>query len=167
MHLFNISIITMMLISLTSCITNKCPEINLKKEAANTTGDNVVVSFSNETTTLLDIINTERANRKLNKLMEIPSLSCAAQNHSNDIGTRKACTHTGRDGSSFVTRVKRCGYNLTSGGEIVACGQTSPRAAVTAWLNSSGHRAIMLDPGQKYFGAGWKNNYWTVVFSKR
>lgn len=116
---------------------------------------------------ILSTINRERAKRGLKTLSTLLLLNCAAQTHANDIGTRKVCTHTGRDGSSFVTRAKRCGYSLTSGGEIVACGQTSAKAAVDAWIKSPGHYAIMMDSNQKYFGAGEKNNYRVVVFSKK
>jgi len=63
---------------------------------------------------ILSTINQERAKRGLKFLSTLLLLNCAAQTHANDIGTRKVCTHTGNDGSNFVTRVKRCGYNLTS-----------------------------------------------------
>jgi uncharacterized protein YkwD len=122
--------------------------------------------ISNEAYDLLTYINQERVKRKLTKLTMNTSLSCAAQNHANDIGARKLCTHTGSNGSNFVERVKRCGYPYAHG-EIVACGQKSARLAVDAWIKSSGHFAIMVDPNQKYFGSGWKNNYWVVVFSKK
>ena len=122
---------------------------------------------ASETEDLLATINRERSKRGFKPLMSLSALTCAAQNHALDIGPRKACTHYGRDGSSFITRAKRCGYNLTSGGEIVACGQKTAKDAVNAWLKSSGHYSIMMDPNQKYFGAGMKNNYWVVVFSKK
>ena len=123
--------------------------------------------LSNESYNLLTYINLERVKRRLSTLVMNPSLTCAAQNHANDIGARKVCTHTGMDGSNFVQRVNRCGYPYANG-EIVACGQKSARAAVDAWLKSSGHFAIMMDSNQKYFGSGWqKNNYWVVVFSRK
>jgi uncharacterized protein YkwD len=121
----------------------------------------------NETVDLLKIINEERVKRKLSKLEINNAFNCAAQGHADDIGVRKICTHTGRDGSNFVQRVNRCGYKYAHG-EIVACGQKSARAAVDAWLKSSGHYKIMTDPKQKYFGGGFqKNNYWVVVFAKQ
>ena len=115
---------------------------------------------------LLDTINKERVSRKLPALQENSGLTCAATRHSKDIGTRKACTHTGKDGSNPGTRIKACGLKTMGWGEIVACGQKTPQTAVNAWLNSPGHRAIMLSKDYKYFGGNMFNNYWTVAFSR-
>lgn len=115
---------------------------------------------------LLDTINRERTARKLPALVENPGLTCAATRHSKDIGTRRACTHTGRDGSNPGVRIKACGLKTMGWGEIVACGQKTPRAAVDGWLKSPPHRAIMLSKDYKYFGANMFNNYWTVAFSR-
>lgn len=115
---------------------------------------------------LLDTINKERKARGLPTLTERSGLTCAATRHSKDIGTRKVCTHTGKDGSNPAARIKACGYKSMGWGEIVACGQKTPRAAVDSWLKSPGHRAIMLSRNYKYFGGSMYNNYWTVAFSK-
>lgn len=115
---------------------------------------------------LLTIINKERAARKLPLLTEKSALTCAAAKHSKDIGARKACTHTGSNGSSATQRLAACGLKNVAWGEIVACGQKTPRAAVDAWIKSPGHNAIMFSKSYKYFGDGMTNNYWTVVFTK-
>lgn len=115
---------------------------------------------------LLDTINKERKARGLSALVEKSGLTCAATRHSKDIGTRRVCTHTGRDGTNPGARIKACGYQTMGWGEIVACGQKTPEAAVKAWLNSPGHRAIMLSRDYKYFGGSMFNNYWTVAFSR-
>lgn len=115
---------------------------------------------------LLDTINKERRARSLPALVEKSELTCAAAKHSKDIGVRKVCTHTGKDGSNPGARINSCGLKPMAWGEIVACGQKTPRAAVDGWLNSPGHRAIMLSRTYKYFGGGMTNNYWTVAFSK-
>lgn len=49
----------------------------------------------------------------------------------------------------------------------MACGHTTPRAAVDGWLGSEGHREIMLDPDQVSIGVGMHNNYWAAVFDKK
>ena len=87
----------------------------------------------------------------------------AAQLHSDDIGVRRACTHTGADGSGPGDRVGQCsGAGWT--GEIVACGQGTPASAVDAWLGSPGHRAIMLGRSKSEVGVGMTNDYWTAIF---
>lgn len=115
---------------------------------------------------VMDGINDARKSRALPLLNRDSGLVCAAAKHAADIGTRRSCSHTGSDGSSFIDRARSCGVFLQAGGEIIACGQGNAKAAVDAWLNSPGHRAIMLDYDQKKMGAGVFNNFWVVVFSK-
>jgi uncharacterized protein YkwD len=115
---------------------------------------------------LLDTINKERAARSLPRLTEKTELTCAAAKHSKDIGTRRVCSHTGSNGSNPGTRINSCGLRPLAWGEIVACGQKTPRAAVDAWIKSPGHYAIMFSKTYRYFGGAMFNNYWTVVFTK-
>jgi uncharacterized protein YkwD len=114
---------------------------------------------------LVAIINEERAAAGRQQVVASGPLNCAAQVHSDDIGERRACTHTGSDGSSPTERVAACdgsGWN----GEIVACGAGTPRGAVDLWLNSSGHRSIMLASEQRVIGVGMHQNYWTAIFNR-
>jgi uncharacterized protein YkwD len=57
--------------------------------------------------------------------------------------------HTGSDGSSVVQRVTDAGYTPYSDlGEVVFWGTGSlgtPATAVTWWMDSPGHRAIITD----------------------
>jgi uncharacterized protein YkwD len=115
---------------------------------------------------LLNTINQERVKRRLPALKEKAELTCAAVKHSKDIGTRRVCSHTGKDGSNAIKRIASCGLTASAWGEIVACGQTTPRAAVNAWIKSPSHNAIMFSSSYRYFGGGMTNNYWTVVFTK-
>ena len=115
---------------------------------------------------LLDIINQERVKRKLPTLVEKSQLTCAATIHSKDIGARKTCSHQGSTGTNPGQRIASCGLKPLAWGEIVACGQKTPRAAVTVWINSPGHNAIMFSKTYRYFGGYMYNNYWTVVFTK-
>jgi uncharacterized protein YkwD len=115
---------------------------------------------------LLNIINQERVKRRLPTLVEKTELVCAATKHAKDIGTRRVCSHTGSNGSNPGQRISSCGLKAMAWGEIVACGQRTPRAAVDAWIKSPGHYAIMFSKNYKYFGDGMTNNYWAVVFSK-
>lgn len=114
---------------------------------------------------LVALINAERSQRGLVAVSLRPDLICAATTHTTDIGDRKECTHTGADGSGPGDRVEGCGGNGWSG-EIVACGHTTPRAAVDGWLGSPGHHDIMLDEGQRRIGVAMVNHYWTAIFDR-
>jgi len=122
-------------------------------------------SLSPEERALFDTINEERVARGLGTVKLRTDLICAAAKHSLDIGELSWCGHTGSDGSSPGDRVAACQGPGWSG-EIVACGQTTPRDAVDAWIGSPGHASIMFDGGQVYIGVGMHNNYWTAIFDQ-
>jgi uncharacterized protein YkwD len=111
---------------------------------------------------LADAINSARKSRGLSEVKVELQLNCAAKRHADDIGVKKICGHTGSDGSSPWDRAKDCG--TSADGEIVACGQGSPKAAVDAWTLSPGHAAIMYAPNQTVVGVGMLNNYWVAIF---
>lgn len=113
---------------------------------------------------LLQEVNAARKSRGLSEVSVDLKLGCAADLHAKDIGPKKICGHTGSDGSSPWQRASYCGTSAT--GEIVACGQGSPKAAVDAWTLSPGHAAIMYDASQKAMGGGMVGNYWVVIFRK-
>jgi|GEM_PF-2555209 len=115
---------------------------------------------------LIDLINEERAARDLDPVLLRTDLNCAAERHSDDIGESRSCSHDGSDGSTPSSRVNDCGGPGWSG-EIVACGQGTPRAAVDAWIGSPGHNQIMFTPGQKTIGVAVHNNFWTAIFDQR
>lgn len=111
---------------------------------------------------LADAINAARKSRGLSEVKVELALNCAAKRHADDIGVKKICGHYGTDGSSPWDRAKGCG--TSADGEIVACGQGSPKAAVDAWTISPGHAAIMYAPNQTVVGVGMLNNYWVAIF---
>ena len=115
---------------------------------------------------LFDTINAERVALGLVAVELRPDLNCAATRHSDDIGATQSCTHTGSDGSSPGDRVAGCPGGDGWSGEIVACGQGTPRAAVDAWIGSPGHNAIMFDGGQRYIGVAMSENFWTAIFDR-
>lgn len=113
---------------------------------------------------LMGLINKKRASLKITQLSQSSKLICAAKRHALDIGARRSCTHTGKDGSRFSQRIADCGYRMRRGGEIVACGQTTPEKALEGWMNSPGHRAILTDSAYRDFGCYMSRNYWVCVF---
>jgi len=123
-------------------------------------------TLSAEEQDLFDTINAERVALGLVAVELRPDLICAASRHSADIGTTRTCGHTGSDGSGPGDRVAACPGGAGWSGEIVACGQTTPRSAVDAWIGSPGHNAIMFDSGQRYIGVAMYNNYWTAIFDR-
>ncbi len=116
------------------------------------------------------LINQERVARSLPPLVALEGLRRAAGKHSIDMSLMRVCTHYGSSGSDPASRMRAEGIQRPYG-EIVACGQVSPQAAVEAWMNSPGHRAIILCSSCTTLGAGYAGSnsgyrrYWTVNFA--
>ena len=98
---------------------------------------------------VLSQINATRAANGCGPVTANPQLTAAAARHANDLLANGAEGHTGSDGSSLVQRVTDAGYAPYAAlGEVVFWGTGSagtPAAAVTGWMNSPGHRAIIVD----------------------
>ena len=98
---------------------------------------------------VLNQVNATRAANGCGPVVANPQLSAAAARHANDVLENGAVGHTGSDGSSVVQRVTDAGYApYATVGEVVFWGtgsNASPAAAVTWWMNSPGHRAIITD----------------------
>ena len=120
---------------------------------------------------VLQLINQERTNRGLSALILSQKLDTAADRHSEDMATQGYFSHTGQDGSNVGTRIERAGYtDWRRWGENIAAGQRSAQSVVQAWMNSSGHRANILNADFTHMGLGYLTNssgtpYWTQVFA--
>ena len=101
--------------------------------------------------TLLSQINATRAANGCGPVAANPQLTASAARHANDMLENGVADHTGSDGSSLVQRVTDAGYtSYAKLGEVVFWGTGSagtPATAVTWWMNSPGHRAIITDCG--------------------
>ncbi|MFC6017443.1 CAP domain-containing protein [Plantactinospora solaniradicis] len=117
---------------------------------------------------VLEIVNRERAANGCGSVVINSDLAEAARLHSQDQGEHTNMSHTGSDGSDFVERARRAGYDSPIG-ENVAMGYATPAAVMEGWMNSSGHRANILNCNAKAMGVGVATGadgrlYWTQVF---
>lgn len=133
-----------------------------------------MASIDNEAYELevIRLTNLERTSRGLPPLKRNGDLTDAARAHNLDMITNDFFSHTGSDGSSSSVRACREGF-LPYGwgscyvGENIAAGYTTPADVVTGWMNSSGHRANILNPDYREIGLGHNvsdsgGNYWTM-----
>lgn len=120
------------------------------------------------------ITNWERTRRGLNALERHQVLTTISQEHTQDMASNNFMSHTGSDSSTVRQRIERAGINLDTGlrgwGENVARGQRTPQQVVTAWMNSAGHRANILNENFTHLGVGFVGGnypgapYWTQKF---
>ncbi|MCG5471326.1 CAP domain-containing protein [Micromonospora sp. LAH09] len=125
-------------------------------------------SVSAQASEVVDLVNAERAKAGCKALSIDDKLMTAAQKHSQDQADHQNMSHTGSDGSNAGTRLDRVGYTWRTYGENVAWNQKTPAAVMDAWMNSSGHRANILNCAFTEIGVGIANSngpYWTQVFA--
>ena len=75
------------------------------------------------------------------------------------IADEKLCG--GCDSHSALMRSYGFGHGHSGGLECIAYGVSTPEAVVRLWMNSSGHRAILLGRG-KLIGVGFSGTFWTL-----
>jgi uncharacterized protein YkwD len=109
----------------------------------------------------LCLVNAERTARGLGRLTENGRLAEASRRFASDLVAGQYFSHTGRDGSDIVARLRRTGYipsdRAWAVGENLAWGTgplATPAAIVRAWMNSPGHRANILNPRFRQIGMG-------------
>jgi PKD repeat protein len=120
---------------------------------------------------LLAYINEARRQFELSELIVSSELSAAAHKQANDMATAKHNQHIGSDGSKPADRFLEFGYEKGYAGEATAWGFADPRQAVEFWVNSPGHRPIILNPYASEVGLGYEVDYtapsvwyWTAEF---
>jgi uncharacterized protein YkwD len=113
-----------------------------------------------------DALNNLRGQHGLSGLREDRALSRAAQAYAQDMAAHGYFSHTGRDGSTVLTRARAAGCNGRGYfAENIAWGQDSANDAFQGWAASSGHRANMLGRNYGAFGLGQSGGYWVLVFA--
>ena len=113
------------------------------------------------------LVNAERAKYGLSALKADSRVQQAAQVRAAE--TVQSFSHTRPNGSSFSTALTEAGVSYTRSGENIAYGQSTPQQVVNAWMNSSGHRANILNESFTTIGVGYTvvngTAYWAQLFT--
>lgn len=116
---------------------------------------------------VVDLVNAERAKVGLSALTMTDELNAAAQIRAQE--TTQSFSHTRPNGSAFSSVLKENGISYRGAGENIAWGQATPEDVVTAWMNSEGHRANILNKSYTSIGVGYYLNgntpYWSQLFT--
>jgi uncharacterized YkwD family protein len=119
---------------------------------------------------VFELVNEERQKQGLSPLSWSDSLAAVARAHSKDMNDRAFMAHENPDRLSPFDRMKNYGIRYSRAAENIAAGQTSPEAVMKGWMNSSGHRANILNPNLTTLGVGFYKGdgpyryYWTQCF---
>ena len=125
--------------------------------------DAAVRAFEQE---VVRLVNEQRAQHGLQPLTENWELSRVARYKSQDMVDNRYFSHTSPTYGSPFQMIRAFGLTFRTAGENIAYGQRTPQAVVNAWMNSSGHRANILNASYTQIGVGYVagGNYWTQMF---
>ena len=115
---------------------------------------------------LVRLVNAERSKEGLKPLSHNWELSRVARYKSTDMSENSYFSHNSKTYGTPFQMIKNFGISYKSAGENIARGQKTPALVVSAWMNSSGHRANILNPAFTEIGVGYEpnGNYWTQMF---
>jgi len=115
---------------------------------------------------VIRLVNVQRAQYGLQPLTENWELSRVARYKSEDMAQSHYFSHTSPNYGTPYQMMRSFGLTYRSAGENIAYGQRTPAAVVDAWMNSSGHRANILNASYTQIGVGYYagGNYWTQMF---
>ena len=125
--------------------------------------DSSVASYEHE---VVRLVNEIRQQNGLKPMTENWELSRVARYKSQDMLDNRYFSHTSPTYGSPFQMIKAFGLSYRTAGENIAKGYASPQAVVNGWMNSSGHRANILNVSYTQIGIGYvaQGNYWTQMF---
>ncbi|MFC3745943.1 CAP domain-containing protein [Paenibacillus sp. GCM10012306] len=113
---------------------------------------------------IVTLVNKERAAAGLSPVSALDSLNKVAATKATDMRSNNYFDHNSPTYGSPFDMMKSFGITYRAAGENIAMGQRSPEEVMTAWMNSPGHRANILNKDFNYIGVGFDNNYWVQEF---
>lgn len=118
---------------------------------------------------VLRLVNQERAKHGLKSLTMSTKLIDLAEMKSKDMAEKHYFDHTSPTYGTPFQMLQKYGVSYRAAGENIAAGQRTAEEVMNAWMNSSGHRANILNGsyteiGVGYYAGGSYGKYWTQLF---
>ncbi len=104
--------------------------------------------------TVISLANVARAEGGLSILTENSLLARAAQSKANDMLAKQYFSHNTPSGETPWTFIKAVGYSYVTAGENLAIDFSEAESIQTAWMNSPGHRANIMNTSFQEIGIG-------------
>lgn len=124
---------------------------------------------SNYAWKVFELVNEERQKAGKSALTWDDSIVSCAQIRAEEL--TQLYSHSRPDGSQCFTVFSENGVSHGYAGENIAAGQSTPAQVMNAWMNSSGHKANILNSNYKklgvgfYKGSGQYTYYWVQLFT--
>lgn len=125
--------------------------------------ESTVSSYESE---VIRLVNEIRQKNGLRPLTANWELSRVARYKSQDMRDNGYFSHNSPTYGTPFQMLSAFGLSYRTAGENIAKGYASPQAVVNGWMNSSGHRANILNGSYTQIGVGYVSggNYWTQLF---
>lgn len=125
---------------------------------------------SEQAQAVLKIVNQERAKQGLKALVLDKQLNNVAQLKAEDMKKNNYFDHNSPTLGSPFDLMRSQGVSYRTAGENIAAGQQSARDVMNSWMNSSGHRANILNANYTKLGVGFctggrMGTYWVQSFT--
>lgn len=120
---------------------------------------------------VLKIVNQERSKVGLKALTLSAELTDVATVKAQDMADNGYFDHTSPNYGSPFEMMRHFGIQYRSAGENIAAGQKTAQEVMNSWMNSSGHRANILNSDYEQIGIGYVTGgqygtYWVQMFKK-
>lgn len=113
---------------------------------------------------VVTLVNKQRVKAGLKPVILSTKLSAVAKAKAIDLYTNKYFDHISPTYGSPFKMMRAFGISYNYAGENIARGQKTPLSVVTAWMNSPGHRANILNKHYKYIGMSYHKGEWVQHF---
>lgn len=125
--------------------------------------DSTVTEYEAE---VVRLVNEIRQQNGLKPLTANWELSRVARYKFQDMLDNRYFAHQSPTHGTPFQMIRNFGLTYRTAGENIAMGYRTPQAVVNAWMNSSGHRANILNASYTQIGVGYvaQGNYWTQMF---
>ncbi len=133
------------------------------------TNNNITNTVQSIELEVVKLVNEERKKVGLAPLNYNAELSKVARIKSQDMADNNYFSHNSPTYKDPFTMMKNFGISYRTAGENIAKGYSNAQSVMNGWMNSSGHRANILNPNFGTIGVGYvtKNGttYWTQMFT--
>ena len=118
-----------------------------------TGGQSTTTAMNSDEKEIFDLINKQRTNNGLSALKEDAEVQKVARIKAQDMVSNNYFAHESPTYGTPFQMLKNFNISYKTAGENIAA-NSSNSSAVTAWMNSSGHKANILNSNFYYTGIG-------------
>ena len=104
---------------------------------------------------VLKLVNQERAKVGVQPLTLSEKLTSIANTKAKDMADKNYFSHESPTYGSPFDMLKQFGVSFSTAGENIAAGQKTAAEVMDSWMNSSGHRANILNKNYTQIGVGF------------